>query len=83
MPEQPLSAPSNYDDHGPFDPDYLMRWAETYGDPEQWAKKAQSLHGRVERLEHGLRLIVRESEQFPDEDGIGAGTMARNLLNGH
>jgi hypothetical protein len=33
-----------------------------------------------ERLRHGLALIVRESEQFPDEDGIGAGTMARNIL---
>lgn len=34
----------------------------------------------AERLRHGLGLIVRESEQFPDQDGIGAGTMARNLL---
>lgn len=33
-----------------------------------------------ERLRHGLTLIVREAEQFPDEDGIGAGTMARNIL---
>jgi hypothetical protein len=35
-----------------------------------------------ERLRHGLVLILRESEQFPDQDGIGAGTMARNLLAG-
>ena len=33
-----------------------------------------------ERLRHGLALIVRESEQFPEQDGIGAGTMARNIL---
>lgn len=34
------------------------------------------------RLRHGLQLIVRESEQFPNHDGIGAGVMARNILNG-
>ena len=42
----------------------------------------EGLEDEVARLRHGLALIVRESEQFPDEDGIGAGTMARNLLAG-
>lgn len=34
--------------HGPFDPDDLVRWAETYGDPEWWANRAQQLHRRLE-----------------------------------
>jgi hypothetical protein len=38
--------------------------------------------GEIERLRGGLALIVKEAEQFPDADGIGAGTMARNLLAG-
>lgn len=36
---------------GPFDPDELVRWAETYGHPEEWAKTAQQLHADVERLQ--------------------------------
>lgn len=42
----------------------------------------EGLEDEVARLRHGLGLIVREAEQFPSEDGIGAGTMARNLLAG-
>jgi len=36
---------------GPFDPDELVGYAERYGHPEEWIKKAQELHGKVERLE--------------------------------
>jgi hypothetical protein len=36
----------------------------------------------LERLRNGLALIVKESEQFSHQDGIGAGAMARNLLAG-
>lgn len=46
---------------------------------EEQTEKAEA---EVARLRHGLELIVRESEQFPDQDGIGAGVMARNVLNG-
>lgn len=42
----------------------------------------EGLEDEIARLRHGLALIVRESEQFPGEDGIGAGKMARNLLDG-
>lgn len=42
----------------------------------------EGLEDEIARLRHGLVLIVRESEQFPGDDGIGAGTMARNLLAG-
>lgn len=42
----------------------------------------EGLEAEVARLRHGLVLIVREAEQFPGEDRIGAGTMARNLLGG-
>ena len=34
-----------------FDPDELVRWAYDYGHPEEWAKKAQSLHAANERLD--------------------------------
>lgn len=37
---------------------------------------------RLAHLEHGLRLIISESQHFPDEDGIGAGLMARRILAG-
>lgn len=32
----------------PFDADELVQWAESYGHPETWAKKAQDLHGKVD-----------------------------------
>lgn len=38
------------EDHGPFDPDELVQWADLYGHPERWAKKAQALHAENERL---------------------------------
>lgn len=37
-------------DHGPFDPDELVRWAEMYGHPEEWAKRAQAAHAKYERF---------------------------------
>jgi hypothetical protein len=45
-------------------------------------KERQAEQAEIKRLRHGLVLIVLESELFPDQDGIGAGTMARNVLNG-
>lgn len=38
----------------PFDVDELIRYAESYGHPEEWIKKAQELHAKVERLEAEL-----------------------------
>lgn len=37
--------------------DELARWAETYGHPEEWAKKAQQTHARAERAEDLLAEI--------------------------
>lgn len=34
----------------PFDPADLVRWAEDYGHPEEWAKRAQAAHNRAEGL---------------------------------
>lgn len=45
-----IREPLDEDAHGPFDPDELVRWAETYGHPESWAKRAQQLHAENERL---------------------------------
>lgn len=42
--------------HGPFDPDALVRWAESYGDPEWWCKRAQDLYCENERLRSDLAL---------------------------
>lgn len=36
----------------------LVRWADTYGHPEEWAKKAQSLWAENERLRRGLNEIA-------------------------
>lgn len=47
---------------------------------DYWRNLSKSWGDEMDRLRHGLGLIVQESEQFPDDDGIGAGTMARNLL---
>lgn len=44
---------------GPFDPDELVRWAETYGDPEEWAQKAKAAHIRAEEAER----LLTESER--------------------
>lgn len=41
---------SDYVGRGPFDGDELVTWAENYGHPEGWAKKAQDLHAKVDRL---------------------------------
>lgn len=39
-----------------------------------------TLQEQLDYLRAALVLIAHEAEQFPDEDGIGAGTMARNAL---
>lgn len=38
-------------EYGPFEPDELIAWAENYGHPEAWAKRAQAAHAKVEKLE--------------------------------
>ncbi len=48
----------------PFDGDELVRWAELYGHPEEWAKKAQAAHMRAERAEierDALRALCAET----------------------
>jgi len=42
----------------PFNPDELVRWAETYGHPEEWAKLAQAAHARAESAEAELERII-------------------------
>jgi hypothetical protein len=41
-----------------FDPDELVRWAETYGHPEEWAKKAQHLHKTLERIAYPAGIVT-------------------------
>jgi hypothetical protein len=47
------------------DADELVRWAESYGHPETWAKKAQDLDAKNERLESGSS---RPSSESPWKD---------------
>lgn len=48
-----------------FDADELLRWAETYGHPEDWAKRAQAAHARAERLAEQLAALEHSmSEQL-------------------
>lgn len=51
MPAANLSSES-------FDPDDLVRWADMYGHPEEWAKRAQAASGRAEK--HAARVDVLE-----------------------
>lgn len=63
---EPVDDPAGgTDDTGPFDADELIRWAEHYGHPEGWAKKAQALHGKVENLE---AEVSRLKHDFPLPD---------------
>jgi hypothetical protein len=61
-------------DVGPFDPDELVRWAENYGHPEGWAKKAQSLHGKNEDLREALMSIWIYLRLEPGKDHAEFGT---------
>ena len=54
----PSQSGSDEFDHGPFDPAELVRWAEHYGHPEGWAKKAQGLHAQNERLRDEQRALM-------------------------
>lgn len=56
---------------GPFNGDELVRWAETYGDPEDWAKRAQAAHTKAEhyyetavRLQNRVLEISRERDRY-------------------
>jgi hypothetical protein len=42
----------------PFDAAELVRWAEMYGHPEEWAKLAQAAHARAESAEAELERII-------------------------
>lgn len=44
-----LCGTSDSDDEA-FDPVELLRYANDYGHPEEWIKKAQQLHAENERL---------------------------------
>lgn len=46
-----------------FDGVELVRWAETYGHPEEWAKKAQQAHNRAEAAEERLALNRERLQQ--------------------
>lgn len=74
MNQQSNVAP-DYIDAGPFDADELVRWAEMYGHPEGWAKKAQSLHAKNENLREALQSIgiyLRLDDGHTDHTKFGA-----------
>jgi hypothetical protein len=50
----------------------LLRWVETYGDPEQWAKRAQAAHARAEALAaHKLAKASTAVGSFTDLGDAG------------
>lgn len=53
------------------DPDELVRWAEMYGHPEGWAKRAQAAHIRAERAEAELAALRESRGQFTDLGVVG------------
>lgn len=42
---------------GPFDADELVRYAEMYGHPEGWIKRAQGAHQRAENAEQYVSAL--------------------------
>lgn len=62
----------DHSDHGPFDADELVRWAETYGHPEGWAKRAQAAHNRAENAEAEVRRAVEGRDAIHREIRTGA-----------
>lgn len=50
-----------------FDPDELVRWAETYGHPEEWAQKAKEAHAANEVLRARIDELVRDRNQVENE----------------
>jgi hypothetical protein len=66
---------------GPFDADELVHWAELYGHPEDWAKRAQASHWRAEKAEALLGRLVAASDGRPDDpEWLEALYAARNVL---
>jgi hypothetical protein len=66
---------------GPFDAVELVRWAELYGHPEGWVKRAQASHMRAERAEALLARLVAASDGRPDDpEWLEALYAARNVL---
>ncbi len=65
----------------------LLRWAEMYGEPEDWVKRAQAAHMRAERaatLTDAAGELDRLREALLPFACIGAGAMARlGLLDEH
>lgn len=51
---------------GPFDPAELVQWADTYGHPEEWAKRAQAAHMRAEQLEEKLAATQQDAHRECD-----------------
>lgn len=74
-------------DLGPFDPADLVRWAETYGHPEVWAKKAQQAHNRAENLsaERDRYREALEKIAYPDSREVAildeASALAREAID--
>jgi hypothetical protein len=55
-----ISAPME----GPFDPDELVRWAETYGHPEEWAQKAKAANEHLEEALERREEALEERECY-------------------
>ena len=47
-----------------FDGIELIEWADKYGHPEEWAKKAQDLHAKNERLAGELAQVKAERDEW-------------------
>lgn len=60
---------------GPFAPDDLKRWAETYGHPEHWAARAKALHAQLEaqRRITEFDVAVPMSELRKDGEALARG----------
>jgi len=46
-----------------FDAEELLRWAETYGHPEEWAKRGMAAHTRAEEAEERAERAETERDE--------------------
>jgi hypothetical protein len=64
--------------------DSLARWAETYGDPEEWAQKAKAAHARAEKAEARVRVLEKALEYLADPESWGGNPLSQeSTLYGH
>lgn len=69
----------------PFNGDELVRWAGSYGHPEEWVQRAQAAHYRADLLQSELDEAHATRGEFTDLGEIGPDSFQGGIifLQGH